>query len=118
MKFATEDQFQAYCMMWYDKNYPQFRRCLFAVPNGGERPGMAARLMQATGTKRGVCDLILVNFTGVDFIELKIPGGSQSDDQREFEIMVTDRGHEYFLLWNFEQFRALIIEKLGEPFYG
>lgn len=123
--FETEDQFQAYCVQWFDRSYPEHRQALFAVPNGGKREWkmignklvpVGGQLMQSTGTRRGTSDLILVNYFETDFIELKIPGGSQSKYQKDFQKMVEERGHRYYLLWTFKEFRLLMIEKLGDPY--
>lgn len=104
----TEDQLQSQCVKWFDEEYPAHRQMLFAVPNGGLRDRRTASIMQATGLKKGVSDLVLILHHAVIFIEMKIPGGSQSEDQIKFQERVERRGHLYFLLWNFEEFKNLI----------
>jgi hypothetical protein len=105
--FKTEEQFQAACFQWFDRTYPQYRKTLFAVPNGGLRDKRTANVLQATGTVPGVSDLIFVLPVNVEFIELKLPGKTQQPDQIKFEAAVTKLGHNYtviYSLWNFQEF--------------
>lgn len=104
----TEDQLQAKCTQWFDHEYPGLRRTLFAVPNGGLRDKRTANLLLATGVKRGVSDLIFVMHHQVVFIEMKTPTGTQSDEQIDFQAKVEARGHLYFIVRTFEQFKQLI----------
>jgi len=125
----TEDQLQAKCFKWFDNEFPAERRMLFAVPNGGERPmkrvmtatgwkmvPLEANKLKATGTMPGVSDMIFVT-DKVYFIEMKIPGGTQSDPQIDFMNKVRPRGHEYVLIYTFEEFTKFIISRLMR-YYG
>lgn len=126
---VTEDQLQAKCFKWFDNEFPAERRMLFAVPNGGERPlkrvmtntgwrmiPVEANKLKATGTMPGVSDLIFVTDI-VYFIEMKIPGGTQSDEQIDFMNKVRYRGHTYVVIYSFEEFTKFIISKLMK-YYG
>jgi DNA-directed RNA polymerase subunit N (RpoN/RPB10) len=53
------------------------------------------------GLKRGASDfLALPSYKRTVFIELKIDYKTQSEPQKDFEKMVDDLGHEYYLIKN------------------
>lgn len=80
----------------------EFRNCgalVFAVPNGGKRNIVEARIQVAEGTLHGVSDLIILlpNARTV-FVEMKTPTGKQSEYQKEFEKNVTNLKFDY-VIW-------------------
>ena len=80
----------------------ELRQCgglVFAVPNGGKRSKIEARIQVAEGTLHGVSDLILLlpNSRTV-FVEMKTDKGKQSEYQKQFEDSVTNLGFEY-VIW-------------------
>lgn len=124
--YTTEEQLQADCFKWFDNEFPSERRMLFAVPNGGKRPmkrmfiqgqwkmiPVEGNKLKATGTIGGPSDFIFVCGT-VIFIEIKLPGKTQSDDQIDFMNKVTVRGHQYIVMEYFWEFKRFIIRKLSE----
>lgn len=56
-----EDAEQAALFEWAERVQPQIPELeyLFAIPNGGKRPGRTAAKMKRTGVKRGVPDISL-----------------------------------------------------------
>lgn len=115
--FKTEEQLQAACFQWFDKTYPQYRKTLFAVPNGGLRDARTANVLKATGVVAGVSDLIWVLPVNVEFIELKLITGKQSDDQIKFEMKVKTLGHNYTIIYSLWKFQEFITSKIQE-YYG
>lgn len=115
--FKTEEQLQAACFQWFDKTYPQYRKTLFAVPNGGLRDKRTANTLKATGVVAGVSDLIWVLPVNVEFIELKLPGKVQQEEQLKFEAKVTKLGHKYTIIYSLRRFREFINFKIQE-YYG
>jgi len=108
MQFQTEDQLQAYCFRYWSEQH-RHQSYLFAVPNGGTRVMAEAVKLKATGTRKGVSDLVLVTPGAVHFIELKDGAkGRQSDEQKLFETKVTDLGHAYHLCRTFAEFKAVL----------
>lgn len=55
--FKSEDQLQAFCWQWAWNQYPEARRLLWAVPNGGDRDEITAAKLKATGVLSGVHDV-------------------------------------------------------------
>lgn len=116
----NEDQLQAKCFKWFDNTFPLERKMLFAVPNGGERVSRKingqwvneGNKLKAMGVIPGVADMILVT-DEVTFIEMKFGAGTQSDDQKKFMAGVRARGHDYRVIYSFEEFQKLIYKKLA-----
>lgn len=107
IRFQTEEQFQAYCFMWFDREYPRHRKMLFAVFNNQETR-LAGNRAKAVGVQPGVSDFIFIGFMFTAFIELKLPGKKQQYDQIVFEQKVKERQHEYYVVETFSKFVALI----------
>lgn len=85
-----EDVEQAALFEWADrvKNQIPELEYMFAIPNGGKRPGRTAARMKRTGTKRGVPDICFAYPTGEwhgFYIELKAvyPDGTTGDPTKE-----------------------------------
>lgn len=80
-------------------------RLLFAVPNGGKRGLITARILKAEGVRPGVCDLMLCvprgGFHGL-FLELKSPVGRPSPEQVSFMAEAAAQGYavEVSREWN------------------
>ena len=107
----TEEQLQSKCTTWFWNTYPSHRRMLFHVDNNSWNNIIGAK-KKALGVCAGVSDLVLVLSKGrVVFLETKIPGGTQSQEQKDFEHKLYDRNHLYFIYTSFEEFKNLI-EKL------
>jgi hypothetical protein len=105
----TEEQLHTECYRWFWNEYPNQRGLLFHVDNNSYNSVIGAR-KKALGVVSGVSDLILVLPRRVVFIELKVPGGKQSDAQVEFERNVGNRGHEYYLVYSLIEFKQIITE--------
>ena len=117
----NEDQLQAKCFRWFDETFPAERKMLFAVPNGGERVSRKingvwvneGNKLKHMGVVPGVADMILVT-DEVTFIEMKFGSGTQSQEQTKFMDRVRERGHDYRLIYSFEEFQKLIIKKITQ----
>ena len=106
-KFATEQQLQAACIQWFWNTYPSERRMLHCN-NNNSADRISGNKAKAVGVVAGVSDLELVVKNAVMFIELKLPGKKQSEEQIDFELKVTERGHNYFIVEYLEDFIELI----------
>lgn len=114
MIFKTELQMQAYCISWFWNELPAERRMLHCnMANSFNRiKGAQAKTL---GVVTGVSDLEFIDENGVTwFIELKLPGGLQSTDQKEFQSKLEARGHKYIIIFSFEEFKSFIISRLAK----
>lgn len=112
--FVTEAQFHAFCAQWFNNNYHMNRMQLFTV-NNNPSDRLSPRLRVIEGTKQkamgliaGVSDMVFIGNGFVSFIELKLPDGTQQENQHDFQLKVLALGHVYYLIHTFEQFRDLI----------
>ena len=109
----TEEQLQSSCVQWFWNNYPEQRKMLFHVDNNSWNSVIGSR-KKALGVVSGPSDLILILRCRVVFIEMKIPGGVQSDNQKDFEKKVNDRSHQYIIIYSLQEFKNLICQVIGE----
>lgn len=107
-RFATEQQFQAEFVLWFSQEFPSERRMLHCNMNNSwdKIEGNKAKAM---GVTRGVSDLELLCKAGVTwYIELKLPGKTQSEDQIKFMNKALERGHKYILFEYIEDLKEFI----------
>lgn len=109
----TEEKLQSECTTWFWNTYPSWRRMLFHVDNNSYNATIGAR-KKALGVVQGVSDLILVLNGNVVFIEMKIPGGLQKPEQKDFETKVVSRNHLYIIIYTVEQFKEFIWQVIGK----
>lgn len=108
MNDYSEDRIQQDCYMWFNNNFRNLRKMLFAVPNGGKRDVVEAKRMKATGTVSGVSDLILAYGGTCHFIEMKTSTGRQDDEQVKFQKGVEAQGMNYYLCRTLEDFIRIV----------
>ncbi len=104
----TEDQIQSTCFQWHWNEYPNERKRLFHV-NQKAKNKIEGNRMKAMGVVPGISDLIYLSKYGTIFIEMKTETGSQSDEQKEFEQIVTYLGYKYLICRSLEQFKQIIL---------
>ena len=84
----SESQIQHDCIQWFRLQYPSLALMLFAIPNGGKRDAKTGARMKYEGAISGVSDLILLvpkkGYASL-CIEMKKPGGKQSEHQRKWQ---------------------------------
>lgn len=108
----SEDRLQAELYIWFHNTFPNLRGLLFAVPNGGHRNGLQAKLLKATGVFPGVSDMIFLYAKRAYFLELKRPDGEgvQSDAQKDWEKQVKSQGFIYKLYNDLDELKKFILE--------
>jgi hypothetical protein len=116
-KAGSEHAHQVALFMWAAMNrekYPELE-WMFAIPNGGERNGIVAARMKAEGVRSGVSDIMLPTarggFHGL-FIEMKKPGGKESENQKRFGSHVGMQGYLHKCCDSWEIARDLLVEYL------
>lgn len=116
MKPQTESQIQKDCVRWFRKTYPALESLFFAVPNGGARNAWTAKIMKDEGIKAGVADLILlVPRSGYASlcIEMKKPGGVQSESQKVFQRLAEKARNRYVICHSLDEFIKAVREYIG-----
>lgn len=104
----TELQLQSRCFQWAWNTYPELRRLLFAVPNGGTRHAREAMNLKASGTVPGIPDMICLYNGSPVGIEFKTDAGVVSKEQREVHQIWSSAGIPVHIIRNEEAFQLLI----------
>ena len=98
-----ESRLQGACVRWFRYQYPKF--LIFAIPNGGRRNEIQAKIMKDEGVLPGVADLeILLPDGRCVFIEMKTLKGRLSEHQLKFQRWCFENKHVYLVCKTFEQF--------------
>lgn len=83
--------------------------------NNNSHNRIAGNRNKAMGVVAGVSDMELICLDGrMIFIEFKIPGGTLSDEQKEFASEVQARGHSYVVIFSLAEFKELIWAVIGK----
>ena len=111
----SEHKMQVRVFRWakvMEQNYSELS-LLFAIPNGGLRNKIVASKMKAEGVKSGVSDIFLSvargGFHGL-YIEMKMPKGKISDNQREFINKVKKQGYKAEICYSSDDAISIIEE--------
>ena len=106
-----ESQLQQMCVRYFRYVYPQY--LIYAVPNGGFRNAIEAKRLKAEGVLAGVADLTVLLPQGkILYIEMKVKGNKQTDNQKEFQQKAEALGYKYYVCYSFEEFKAIIEKEL------
>lgn len=112
-----ESRLQIACVRWFRYQYPEYARLLFAVPNGGQRSAVTAKIMKAEGVVSGVADLILMKPSRQYHalcIEMKTDKGRQSDNQKDWQFVIESHGYNYVICRTLEEFINTINKHINE----
>ena len=93
------------------------KRLIFLRLNSGDiltGEGEAKRLVRCCPAGTSDSIVILPKSRGVIFVEYKSKKGKQSRDQLAFEKKVTEQGHEYWLVSDYDAFNEAIAEVLRQ----
>lgn len=110
-----EEQLQAKCFEWFWNTFEHERQMLFHVDNNSWNE-IIGQKKRSLGVCSGVSDLVYILPSTVVFIEMKVPGGTQSDTQKEFMLKLINRQINYYIVNSFEGFKKLIT-LLQETYY-
>nr|DAY33448.1 MAG TPA: Nuclease [Caudoviricetes sp.] len=107
-----ESQLQQMCVRYFRYVYPQY--VIYATPNGGTRNPIEAKRLKAEGVLAGVADLTVLLPQGrIIYIEMKVKGNRQTDNQKAFQQKAEALGYKYYVCYSFDQFKAIIEEELN-----
>jgi len=102
-----ESTLQTACVRWFRYQYPNL--IIYAVPNGGSRNVREAQRLKAEGVLAGVADLVVLLPQGKSlYIEMKVKGNRQTDNQKEFQKKAVALRHTYAVCYTFEEFQQVI----------
>ena len=113
---TAEDRLQIACVKWFRYQFPDIRKMIFAIPNGGSRNPIEASKLKMTGVTAGVSDLILLvqrNGYGSLCIELKVGKGKQTPLQHEWELNAMTFGNKYVICRSVDEFMKEVNEYLN-----
>lgn len=99
---------QIQMVKWFRLQYPRY--IIAAIPNGGQRSALEAKIMKGEGVLAGFSDLIIIARENVLFIEVKTKDGNQSDLQAKFQSDIERLGFQYSICRSLDEF-ILTIEK-------
>ena len=112
-----EHRIQCACVSWFNAQFPAYRGCLFAVPNGGRRDKVTAAKLKAEGVVAGVADMILLlpnKHHHALLIEMKTKVGQQSPTQKQWAAKVTPHGYQYTICRSLDEFMNTIKDYLHD----
>lgn len=112
-----ESQIQIACVRWFRYQYPKYARCLYSIPNGGNRNTITGAILKEEGALAGVADLQLAvanRFYHGLYIEMKQPKGKQSKSQKEFQLTVEQQGYKYVICYSLDEFMNVIYTYLND----
>lgn len=66
-------------------------------------------VLQGLGAAKGIPDIIAIKSNRVLFLEIKRPGGKQSDYQKQFQVDIEGQGGEYYLIKSLEDLIKAIL---------
>lgn len=104
----SENRIQQECFIWFWNTYPEFRKLLFAVPNGGARSAQEGKLLKMTGVVAGVSDMLLMIKGKTYCFELKNTYGKQSKVQKDWEYRVKKQGFDYYVVRSLNEFQTYV----------
>jgi hypothetical protein len=103
----SEDKLQSECFQWAWNTYPQTRRLLWAVPNGGSRHPLEAMKLKSTGVVKGVHDMHFFWNKRFFTFELKVGVNKLSAEQAEWQRLVEKHGAICYEIRNFDMFKDI-----------
>lgn len=113
-----EDNIQASCVLWFGYQFPELRRLLCHIPNGGHRNTREAARLKKAGVISGAPDLVLFiakqGFSSL-CIEMKSGAkGKQTDLQKSWQELAEKHGNKYVICRSFDEFRSIIQNYLSQ----
>lgn len=105
----SELQLQAKCWQWTWNTYPDTRRLLFHVPNGGTRNKAEASQLKASGVIAGIPDMPFIWGGKIYAFEFKVGRNGLSDVQKEVQRIWQENGVTWFTIYDQENFQSIFI---------
>ena len=105
----SEDRIQQQIFTGHWNDFPEERNLLFMVHNNPRNKIDGARL-KSKGLVAGVSDLIYLSPREVKsfYLEVKTEKGSQSEDQEDWEKLITSLGYCYKVIRSYDEFKKAV----------
>lgn len=114
MPKLTEAQLQAMCVAYFRDQFPDY--IIVASLNGiklsGKQKYGVVEQQRKEGMLKGWPDLEVLLPHETIYIEMKIPGGKQSQEQKDIEAKLTELNKKYYLCFSFTEFKEIITNNL------
>lgn len=101
-----ESQIQRQIVQWFRLQYPKY--IIAAIPNGGQRNALEAKIMKGEGVLAGFSDLVVIAEANVLFVEVKTKEGRQSELQKKFQADVERLGFQYSVCRSLQDFQMTV----------
>lgn len=101
-----ESEFQRNLVKWFRLAHAKYRTLFFAIPNGGKRSEIEAKIMAGEGVTPGIPDTLLAVPRGgyhALFIELKVKGRKCSDAQEARQTELLGQGYAVAVCWDIDE---------------
>lgn len=105
---TSEKRIQAEAFQRAWNLYPQTRRLIFHVPNGGSRNKIEGMQLKAQGVVAGIPDMLFIWKGKLYAFEFKTSNGKLSQAQMKVHTTWTDHGAEPFIVRSPDEFVSLI----------
>lgn len=109
-----ESQIQRRMVKWFRLQYPRY--IIAAIPNGGQRNALEAKIMKGEGVLAGFSDLIIIADRNVLFVEVKTKDGKQSELQKKFQADVERLSFQYSVCRSLQDFQLTVEKWLRDRF--
>lgn len=109
-----ESKIQQSMVRWFRLQYPKY--IIAAIPNGGQRNALEAKIMKGEGVLAGFSDLIIIADNNVLFVEVKTKNGYQSESQKQFQSDVERLGFQYSVCRSLEDFMFTVEKWVKDKF--
>lgn len=109
-----ESQIQRQMVAWFRLQYPRY--VIAAIPNGGQRSALEAKIMKGEGVLAGFSDLVIIADRSILFVEVKTKDGRQSKLQKKFQADVERLGFQYFICRSLQDFQLAVEKWLRDKF--
>lgn len=108
-----ESSLQQLCVKWFRLQYPN--ETIYAIPNGGKRSLIEAKIMKGEGVMPGVPDLFVMKankgYNGL-YIEMKYGKNTLTSNQKEFIKKAEAKNYKTAVCYTFEQFKETVNQYL------
>ena len=109
----NESKLQQACVRWFRYQYPTALIC--AIPNGGYRSPIEAKIMKSEGVTAGMPDLLIcLPYEKTLFVELKTEKGNLTECQEVMHERLRKLGYGVHVVRSIDDFKCLIDEEVNQ----